>query len=491
MPRAESGSLSRTRTEPSPSIDQEGERVVRDAIVLGASIAGLAAAAAVAPHVGAITILERDRLPGVDETRKGVPQGRHVHLMKPAGLHALERLLPGIEDDLEQAGAQVLRGGDDFGLHLGGGRLELSDLNPAFALVGATRPLIEGVVRERVRALPNVEVRTGYDVTGLTADDAGTVTGVRFRHQGSPATGASATTDSLRADLVIDATGRGSRAPRWLSDLGFASPSEDAVNVDLRYATRLFRRRTGAGQGPRNVVVAPLPGKPSGAVALAVEGHRWVVTLVGMVGIQPPTEIEAFRAYARALWSPAVHDLIADSEPIGDAATGGFPSNTRRRYDELRTFPRRFVVTGDALGAISPVNALGLSMAVLSAEKLGETLARVGPARIGPAFFRSTRRLVAEATTQAVDNDLRHPAVQGPRTLRWRVIDAYAKRLMPLAHRDPVVGRALADVMGFLAPGPSLMRPNVAWRVLLRGGRRSTAAPAAPSRVRQHDPLAP
>src|SRR5690606_41736321 len=109
--------------------------------------------------------------------------------------------------------------------------------------------------------------------TRRSSDLAGTVTGVRFRHQGSPATGASATTNTLRADLVIDATGRGSRAPRWLSDLGFASPSEDAVNVDLRYATRLFRRRTGAGQAPRNGVVAPLPGKPRGAVAAAVAGH--------------------------------------------------------------------------------------------------------------------------------------------------------------------------------------------------------------------------
>jgi 2-polyprenyl-6-methoxyphenol hydroxylase-like FAD-dependent oxidoreductase len=238
-------------------------------------------------------------------------------------------------------------------------------------------------------------------------------------------------------------------------------------------------------------MVAPLPGVRRGAVALAVEGQRWVVTLVGMVGERPPTEIEAFRAYARSLWSPAVHDLIVEAEPIGDAVTGGFPGNTRRRYDELRAFPRRFVVTGDALGATSPVNALGLSMAVLAAEKLGETLARVGPAHVGPAFFRSARSLVEEAYTMAVDNDLRHPAVQGPRTLRWRVINNYARRLMPLAHRDPVVGRALADVMGFLAPGASLMRPNVAWRVLVRGGRRSAAPPATSGAVRQDDPLAP
>ncbi|MFO7546012.1 MAG: FAD-dependent monooxygenase [Trueperaceae bacterium] len=471
------------------SVEAAGERVARTALVLGSSLAGLAAAAALAPHVGTVIVLERDRLPGVDEARKGVPQGRHVHLLKPAGLHALERLLPGIEDDLKRAGAQVLRGGHEFGIYVGGGRLDLSHLNPSFALIGATRPLIEGVIRERVRALPNVDVRTGLDVIGLTTDDTGAVSGVRFGRQGDAPSGAPAATDVLRADLVVDATGRGSRAPRWLADLGFRPPSEDTVQVDLRYATRLFRRPPAAGHGPRNTLVAPLPGQRRGAVALAVEGERWIVTLVGMLGERPPTEIGAFRAYARSLWNPAVHDLIAGAEPVGEAVTGGYPGNVRRRYDELRAFPRRFVVTGDALGNTSPVNGLGMSMAVIEAEKLGETLARVGPERIGPTFFRSVRRLLEESYTQAVDNDLRHPAVEGPRTMRWRVIGAYSKRLVPLAHRDPVVGRALSDVMGFLAPGASLMRPNVVWRVLLRGGRRPAVAQA--SRVRQDDALVP
>lgn len=488
MPRIEVRDRSRNRLELSPPGGHGKQPAVHDAIVVGASVAGLAAAAAIAPHADHVTILERDRLPGVDEARKGVPQGRHVHLLKAAGLHALERLLPGVEGDLARAGAQVLRGGEDFGLFLGGGRLDLSRLNPDFALVGATRPLIEGVIRERVRALPNVDIRTGTDVTGLASDGSGTVTGVRLARRSITTTDAPAGTDVQRADLVVDATGRGSRTPRWLAELGFAAPREDTVHVDVRYATRLFKRPSNTEKGPRNVMIAPLPGERRGAVALAVEGDRWIVTLVGMLGERPPTEIEAFRAYARSLWSRSVFDLIAGLDPVGDAFTGGYPANARRRFDDLRAFPRRFVVTGDALGHTSPVNALGLSMAILEAETLGETLARVGPERIGSAFFRSVRNVVEEAYTQAVDNDLRNPAVEGPRTMRWRVVNAYSRRLVPLAHRDPVVGRALADVMGFLAPGASLLRPSVAWRVLLRGGRRPTVTPSA--RVRQDDPLA-
>jgi len=438
---------------------------VAHVVVLGASLAGLAAAASLARVAGRVTVLERDALQRKDGARKGVPQGRHVHLLLPSGVRALEALLPGFTGDLRRAGAELLREGQDFRIHVGGGRLRLDRVGPSFTLVGATRPLTESVIRERVRALPNVEVRGGTEALGLVPDASGRrVTGVRVRP-----TRAGAAERDLDADVVVDATGRGSRAPRWLAALGYGAPAEERVRVDVRYTTRLFRRHPD-DRGARNVLVSVPPDGRRGGVALAVEGDRWIVTLVGMLGEQAPGDLDGFRAYARSLWSGALHDLVATGEPMGEAVTGAFPANSRRRYDRLRRFPGGFVVMGDALCPFNPLYAQGMSMAAMEARTLGRVLSRVGSARVGPAFFRASRAAVDEAWTQAVDNDLRHPAVEGPRTARWRVLGRYSDRLLPLAHRDPVVARALFEVMCLMRPGVSLMRPSISLRVLLRGG---------------------
>jgi 2-polyprenyl-6-methoxyphenol hydroxylase-like FAD-dependent oxidoreductase len=287
--------------------------------------------------------------------------------------------------------------------------------------------------------------------------------------------------ETLPADLVVDASGRGSRAPRWLEELGYEPPDEEVVRVDVRYTTRLFRRTAARERRPRNVLIGALPGQRRGAVALAVENDRWIVTLTGLLGEQPPADLDGFRAFARSLWAGDVHAIAAREEPLGEAVTGAYPANARRRFDRLRRFPGGFVVLGDALSPFNPVYGQGMSMAALEAEALGAVLDRVGPAQAGPAFFRATRARIDDAWTQAVDNDLRHPEVEGPRTLRWRLVNRYAGRLLPVAHRDPVVGRAFLEVMALLAPGASLMRPGVAGRVLLRGGRRAAGPVGSPA----------
>ncbi len=452
-----------------------GRPRVGEAVVLGAGLGGLTTAASLAGRAEHVTVLDRDAIPRVDEPRDGVPQGRHVHLLLPGGMRVLARLMPGLERSFRDAGAQILRDPDDFAVHLGGGRLAVERLDPAFVLIGATRPLIEGVVRERVRALPNVRLIGGTHARGPVRGPNGSVAGVRVRR-----TGRAATDEAIAADLVVDATGRGSRAPAWLRELGFDAPEEESVPVDLRYVTRLFRRQPGRGDGPRNVLIGAPPGDGRGAVALAVENDRWIVSLIGMLGRRPPSDLEGFRAYARSLWCGDVHAITSSAEPVGEAATFSFPANVRRRYDRLRRFPGGFVVLGDALGPFNPAYGQGMSMAAIEAETLGVALDRVGCASVGPAFFGAIRSRIEDVFTQAVDNDLRHPEVEGPRTLRWRILDRYAQRLLPLAHRDPLVGRAFLDVMCLLAPGSSLMRPRVAARVLLHGGPRE-AGPVAPA----------
>src|SRR4051794_23225632 len=156
---------------------QHGEH----AVVIGASMGGLAAAAALAGHYARVTVLDRDALPAQPQQRRGVPQGRHAHGILPGGLAALERLLPGLTDALTAGGAPAADVANGVGWYLGGGWLARTD---AGALgVGFTRPYLEHHVRSRVAALPGVSIVDAVEVIGLLSTRAGneaTVSGVRL-----------------------------------------------------------------------------------------------------------------------------------------------------------------------------------------------------------------------------------------------------------------------------------------------------------------------
>jgi 2-polyprenyl-6-methoxyphenol hydroxylase-like FAD-dependent oxidoreductase len=147
-----------------------------------------------------------------------VPQGLHLHGLHAGGRQVLDELFPGFTEQVGQAGAEV---GDTLSAirwQLSGQRLRRADIGlPGLA---ASRPFLEGQVRQRVRALPSVRFLENCDVVGLVTDiGQRRITGVRIeqRHDGH-------TEEMMAADLIVDATGRSSRTPVWLEQLGYPRP---------------------------------------------------------------------------------------------------------------------------------------------------------------------------------------------------------------------------------------------------------------------------
>src|SRR5487761_771011 len=211
--------------------------VKRDhAIVIGASMAGLLTARVLSDHFRRVTIVDRDALPDQAENRKGVPQGRHLHVLMVRGEQIITDLFPGLPEELELAGAIRLVLSQDFlWYHEGGHKLRI---DTGLSMLSMSRPLLEANVRRRVRALPNVTWLEEHEVVRpLPTPDNGRVTGVAIRPRGPEGEG-----DPLVADLVVDASGRGSRTPRWLDELGYEQPRESVVKVGLAYTSRIYRR---------------------------------------------------------------------------------------------------------------------------------------------------------------------------------------------------------------------------------------------------------
>lgn len=447
------------------------------AVVLGASFAGLVHTVLLATRFDRVTLVDRDILPSDAEHRGGVPQATHVHLLVPGGVTRLGSLLPGAIDEIAARGGHVIAA-PEWRFNMGGARLPLEDAS--LQVVGATRPLLEAVVRDRVLAMDRVEVLEGWSARQLTATgDRARVTGVQLRSQADPDEHL-----TLAADLVVDTTGRGSPSPRWLAGLGYEPPEEQRLQVDVHYATRLFRRQPGDLDGCRHVLVDVPPGGRRGGVALAVEGDRWQVTLIGMLGERPPTDLDGFTRYAASLWTDDLHRIVDGAPALDDGAPRAFPSFSWHRYDQMASLPQGYLVGGDAVCSLDPRFGQGMTVALAQAIALGQVLDEHGLEDIGRRVLAASQPAVQDAWDLSAGADLAHPEVQGPRPLPWKLTTAYLQRLLPVAHREPEVAAALIRVIGMVERPQQLMAPRTLWRVLRDGPATDTASTASQTTVR-------
>jgi 2-polyprenyl-6-methoxyphenol hydroxylase-like FAD-dependent oxidoreductase len=271
--------------------------------------------------------------------------------------------------------------------------------------------------------------------------------------------------ETLSADLVVDATGRGSRAPAWLEGLGYARPAEERVDVDLAYATRLFERRTGDFDDLMAVIITQAPPIKRFGVALAIEGGRWSLTLGGMFGDHPPTDDAGLRAFARGLASGEIAAFLEHATPLSDVAYYRMPGSLRRHYERLARFPQRLLVLGDALCSFNPIYGQGMTTAALQAAELSRCLVG-GLENVAQRFFPLAAKLVDVPWQIAVTSDFQYRETRGPKPWLAGLTNAYLRRVHRAAHADPAVALAFHRVANLLDQPGSLMKPAMLARVL-------------------------
>jgi 2-polyprenyl-6-methoxyphenol hydroxylase-like FAD-dependent oxidoreductase len=423
----------------------------KQAVVIGAGMAGLTAAGALADHFEQVVVLERDSLPSEPMHRAGTPQARHVHSLLVSGQRALSELFPGFEQDLERAGAVQIRAGLDV-------RLERPDYDPfpqrdlGWCGYAASRPAIEYAVRRRVENRANIKLCQRCRVQEvLAAPNGEAATGVRYEDS-------SGESQSTAADLVVDASGRGVPTLGLLRSIGRQPPEETTIGIDLGYATRTFSIPDDAPTNWKGVMTfGEAPYNSRGGAMLPVEGHRWMVTIGGRHRDVPSAgDADGFLAYAKSLRTPTIYHAIRHAKPLEGVARYGFPENVRRHFERLDNFPRGLLPIGDAVCRFNPVYGQGISVAALEACLLKRLLEKSGEAGdpiagLASRFFEEMQALIETPWSVAMF-DFAFPETRGQPPADFEMMLKFGKALTRLAAEDPAVHNLTLEVQHLLKP---------------------------------------
>jgi 2-polyprenyl-6-methoxyphenol hydroxylase-like FAD-dependent oxidoreductase len=439
-------------------VNDLGER----AVVCGAGMAGLLAARILAEFYKTVTIVERDRLPTDAAQRQGVPQGQHFHALSIGGSQLLERLFPGMLDELVAAGATVCDDGNlsRVSMRAGGHELNRSGefTDPAAIVMSlASRPFLESHVRQRIRSLANVSVWDGHDVVGPIAAKPDRITGARVANRD---TGAGTVLD---AQLVVDAMGRSARTPAFLDNLGYGRPVEHRAVMRGTYSSQLLRIPEGMIT-EQLTFVCPESDRPTGGALSAYENGTWMLSVGCVDGREPPDDLPGMITLFEQFAPPAVVAALRAGEPLGDTSVIHH-RGVWRRYDKLPTFPTGFLVFGDAICSFNPIYGQGMTMAVLEAVALRDSLTD-GDADLSRRFFRSAAHHIGPTWASNQANDL-YMTKDGRRSISQRLAAWRIDKALTAAENDPILTERILRVTQFIDPPTRLQDPSLIPRLLI------------------------
>ena len=430
------------------------------AVVIGAGIGGLSAAGALSSAFREVIILEREAVPASVMSRAGVPQDRHPHLLLAGGLQALDSLFPGYAQDLADAGAVPVNAFKEVQYERPDvGALPRRDCRTS--LLCASRPLIEHTLRRKVVAIANVTLQSQSRVTEIVP--APTRPLVKFETDAGVGAG-------IKADLVVDASGRAAPTLGLLDVLGWERPHETAVGVDISYTTAVLR----PGRTSFNwQVLVTLPDPAISATAgliVPLEGGRWFVTISHHGATDRPKTWEEFLAVARQLKTPAIYNAIHKLLPPGGLRHFVLDESRWRHFERLKRLPRGILPVADSLCRFNPVYGQGMTVAAREAKLLRDILDRVtGEAdpieALQAAFMSEVGPLLQAPWTMGVNADFAYPTTRGERPERYEESRQFEAALFRAVVADPVVQRAFSDVLQLMEPFELLNEPDIRRRI--------------------------
>ena len=442
------------------------------AVVIGGSIAGIAAAKVLTESFERVIVLEKDPPHTRREGRPGAAQGWHLHHLLTAGRIELERFFPGIIDDMVREGAFDVDMAAQYRIRLGGEwkKPGTGDIQ----IVCAGRPLLEWCVRRRLDDEPRVDFRYDAAVSDLVYDrETNAVIGVAT-------TGDNDELEVIPAEFVVDASGKNTRLPEFLDRIGIGAPEAEQDIINCFYST-MYHKVPPERQWDDKVMVicyAYRPFEDTYAAQYYTDSSRTILStsLVAYNCYSPPRTAREFREFADKMPSPVIGENIDGLEPASEIYNFRYPNMLRLRYEKKRNLPRALLVVGDAYTSADPVSGLGMTLALKEVRAMQLLLGKYGAGHpeLPRRYFRTIAKMADTAWFVIREQNLRFDWLKDAdkkRPFYFGALTWYMDRVMELVHDDPETYNEFLAVVHLVKPAAALMTPKVAARVVGKWAR--------------------
>ncbi|HET9174195.1 MAG TPA: hypothetical protein VFN56_02840 [Candidatus Saccharimonadales bacterium] len=425
------------------------------AVVLGCGMAGIAAAAALSNHFEEVLVVERDAIPQKPEPRRGVPQHAQLHNLLSCAQFNLEHLIPGFIAGLQEAGAGNASVADETHVYELGIKMPERDLG--LRLMSAWRPVIEHVARQRLIDEGKVAFEGLGRAIGLTKQ-GDRLNGVLVEQDGK--------IRAVGATVVVDATGSGSNAPRWLAAVDEQVPVNKTTQAGQWYVSTIFERPSDYAESNDFWLTFPSPPNTRGGLISPIGNNQWYVSLSGRLVDQPPKTVDEVKAYAATLEDNlSIASLIEHARPATTPNLFRKTTATMRRYDLLDKPLAGFLPVGDTIASLNPLFGQGMSVASQQARELDDTLMgyRAGTDDITELTTSYLERAVAASQSawelgEVVDQTVSGSADTESVGLRY-------KALAELIKEDPKLHRLYVGIWHLIEPASALQEPSIQERL--------------------------
>ena len=433
----------------------------RRAVVIGGSIAGFLASHVLSKYFEEVILIEKDRYTDDNTIRNGVPQANHVHLLLVKGREILEEFFPNLEDELIKKGANKIDFLKDSRYRLPTGWAPRFD--SGIITFTCTRMLLENTIREQIQKNSKIKIRQEEQVTSYVLRDKNKLS-LKTKEA-----------KEINADLIVDCTGRNTKTPSWLEEIGYSKPRETKIDSFVGYATRRFIPSSPSSKTSKTkrdwkmlAIFNNPTSNPRTGVIYPIEDGKWLVGLYGIGKNYPPTDEEGFLEFTQNLESTELYDALKDATPDSEIYGYRVQGSRKYHYEEMSKWPENFIVLGDAVSVFNPYYGQGITSAALAAKTLDDMLKESKKEKdFTKKFQKKIAKTISLPWVLGTSEDMRWPTTIGKRpNAITRMVQNHAQRVLLLAPKSTLATKSFLQMMHMKKPPTILFHPLLLIQVI-------------------------
>ena len=433
-------------------------KIQKKVVVLGASFSGLVTAKVLSEFYEQVVIIEKGADVTSPKSRSVVPQMGQHHILLAEGRRILESIFPGIDNELDSYGSELIDYTLDGKLFTEYGQCPRFKSN--ILIRPSSRVLLDFLLRQRVRKVSNISIEYHSKWLNLIlSKNNSTVSGLTYIQDEKIRV--------LNCDTLIDCTGRNSILSKILEKNGFDVPTPVKVNPFVGYATCAYEIEDDLVDFKLMEIASSAPHNPRAAGLWKIEGNKWLLALIGSNKVYPSSDPSEYLDFASKLEQPDIYRIVKEAKAISDISLYRGPVNQWRQYSKMKDFPVGLLVLGDALATFNPLYGQGMSIALSEILVLKNTLIKKNLI-FNRVLQSKINKTVNLAWPLAIAEDLKWSMTEGSKvTFSDKLSIWYSNLLLPLSRTNKRVVETFLQIAN-LQKGPySLISPAILKDVFL------------------------